>query len=99
MISRLAPANLRLLKITHGEYSIQGMNAFLASFPPSIDSLDLSLCHGMATEHLRALLQIPLRELFVNEAYVDREYRDEMNAIAEEAERLRGENKCSCSFG
>ena len=89
VISQLAPAKLKRLTITFGNYSSEGLSSFIASFPASIDSLNLDDSAGLTTGHLHALLQMPLDRLSLDDIKVEDKHWDEMEKMASDAEKIR----------
>lgn len=82
-ISRLAPPSFQTLSLHWVNYSKLGLDAFIASCPASITSLDISRSTGLTPTQLRALFRIStLRELFLKCVAVLPEHWKEINAIA-----------------
>lgn len=83
-ISKFAPSSLQTLTLYWGKYSSLGIDAFIASCPASITSLDISFSAGLTPSQLRALFRLSqLRILGLMETTVRPEHFDEMNLIAE----------------
>jgi hypothetical protein len=83
VICQLARPSLRSLNLTFGNFSHQGLEHFIASFPVSVRSLTLMAFSSALTLSLfRSLVQLPLRTLDLTDNTVSREDLEELESIA-----------------
>jgi hypothetical protein len=91
LLSQFASSPLKLLQLRLGQFSSKDLTDFAVSFPLSVKSLDLSGCRAVTTTNLRALFQLPLRELYLQGMYVQPEHKSELESLLQTMEKTRAQ--------
>jgi hypothetical protein len=80
-LSERAPPSLRYVSMKQGNFSSECLAHFVQSCGASLQFLDLDCCSGLTPSILRAMFQLPLRELSLMYMTVRPEHRQELERM------------------